>query len=364
MHKPLLTSLIVLFCLFSYGTIIYLVRSNTPTQTNLTLYQTWRRHYCATTTTTAWVKTDTNQATTTLSEAHGYGMLLAVIYPTTTNHRLFERYYHYYLNHRSRQTQLMAWRQNRNHTSVTNTYSATDGDIMIAAALIIAAKQWHEVKFAHQAQKLLTSIYRYEFNHTTNLPTLGNWVKANSPLAYRVRTSDLMPQFFQLFYRFSHHRYWQTSAHNSLQCLKQLASYHSSGLIGEFAQVKFTHHLTSHPLSPAYGYSAARIPLNLASYPSKNAQAVITKMLTFFSKQRKITANYNTSGRALTNYQTAVFGAPLYYAALNNQYHHFTKVAQLTHHQATAMPLNNYYAATLLTYAHLKPQLDQLIKHY
>ena len=85
----------------------------------------------------------------TVSEAHGYGMLIAVSMSDYDNEakEIFDGMYRYYQSHLSEiGPNLMAWQQNDNGKAIVNSSSggdsATDGDMDIAYALLMADSIW------------------------------------------------------------------------------------------------------------------------------------------------------------------------------------------------------------------------------
>ena len=82
----------------------------------------------------------------TVSEAHGYGMLLAALmagHDPARADRSSTACTRYFRDHPSGITpSLMAWYQNKSCENVEGTDSASDGDLDIAYALLLADKQW------------------------------------------------------------------------------------------------------------------------------------------------------------------------------------------------------------------------------
>src|SRR5262249_36018483 len=81
----------------------------------------------------------------TVSEAHGYGMLITVIMaghdPKARD--IFDGMYAYYAAHGSTNNKtLMAWAQDEQCANTGGADSATDADLDIAYALLLADRQW------------------------------------------------------------------------------------------------------------------------------------------------------------------------------------------------------------------------------
>lgn len=114
----------------------------------VTQYKQWQKAYLGGKT-QKYVKSNNGQgATTALSEGQGYGMLATVLAAKkgANTHATFNQLYKYYRAHRvSSKVPLMQWQQTKRSGKMTSTgsqkNSATDGDLDIAYALILADKK-------------------------------------------------------------------------------------------------------------------------------------------------------------------------------------------------------------------------------
>ena len=112
----------------------------------------------------------------TVSEAHGYGMLIAVSMADydPDARAIFDGMVRYYQAHPSEiGLHLMAWQQSDNGKSLTETDgadSATDGDMDIAYALLLADKVWGSggsYDYAAMGKAVIGDIMTYEVNQET-----------------------------------------------------------------------------------------------------------------------------------------------------------------------------------------------------
>ena len=120
----------------------------------------------------------------TVSEAHGYGMLIAVSmaeYDTDAK-EIFDGMYRYYRSHLSEiGPNLMAWQQSDNGNAIVNSNgadSATDGDLDIAYALLMADSVWGsdgEINYKQTAITVINDIMEYEVNQKDWIFRLGDW---------------------------------------------------------------------------------------------------------------------------------------------------------------------------------------------
>jgi len=126
-----------------------------------------------------------------VSEGHGYGMLITVMMAghDPDARAIFDGFYDVFRKFPSiNNADLMAWAVLRNcvlSTSATDLAdSATDGDLDIAFALLLADKQWGScgrVNYLAEAQKVVAAIKAHDLNHTTNLALLGDWADTTAP---------------------------------------------------------------------------------------------------------------------------------------------------------------------------------------
>jgi len=300
-----------------------------------THYRQWQREYLSGHH-EKFVQTAGNDQQKTLSEAQGYGMLITVLgeQQGLATHRTFDELTAYYLKHRlSAANPLMAWRQTKDHGIMSSApaerNSATDGDLDIAYALILADEAWGSagrVNYHRLAHQLIGAIKRYEMHPVTHLPQVGNWATTKQT-RHLVRTSDLMTAHFRRFAKFTGDASWGQAARNSQRLLRQLSGQHATGLIPDFVTVKGTD-LRVTPATPMqisskmdnrYGANACRVPWRTAyDYQQSHSQVsrqVTLKLLRFFTKQPQIKAGYTLSGHPVVPTGNQAFTAPVTYAA-------------------------------------------------
>ena len=340
------------------GIMIYIRADNNSAVRNFFLHS-WHKNYVVEEKNLAYINTTPKQEqVTVLSEGQGYGMFIAAHDPAVKESN-FAKLVQYYLKHRDRNTQLMAWRQTKkNGKWSSERNSATDGDLFIAKALFLAAKRWKNPAYQRQGQKLIADILRYEYNPTTHALTVGNWADSKSKYYNLMRTSDVLPTMFDQFYRESNDSRWLLIKKTMLKRLNQLSNQHKSGLVPDFAW------LTSKDAKPVKGRvttdrydgdyyaNACRVPMDLAFSKDKLAKNTVHRLLKFFSKQNTITAGYTLKGKPVNNYQSASFSAPIYIAVNENRNQGYDNLfASQQYIFAKKLPKNNYYDAVLTTMA-------------
>ncbi len=140
----------------------------------------------------AWIKYDDTNST--VSEAHGYGMVLAAYMADKTT---FDSMHGYFTKHPSKYgPHLMAWKQTLKNgvmTDVEGQVSATDGDLDVAYALLLAHVQWGSagsVDYKARALEVMHDILQWDVNPTYWNLNVGDWTRSDD-LNY-TRSSDFM----------------------------------------------------------------------------------------------------------------------------------------------------------------------------
>lgn len=335
-------------------------------------YEHWKEHYVVPKTTNqSFVNTSNDRDNpVALSEGQGYGLYLTAMAGARgwAEQQDFDRLLNYYLEnrdavgeHHTIETHLMQWRQyKRGQTWSSEHNSATDGDLYIAFSLHQASTVWPRRSSYYRAieRQLTADILRYEYNSTTHTLTVGNWANEKSPYYNLLRTSDVIPNFFQAFYEFTHDSRWLTVKHTMLERMVNLSDDHDTGLVPDFAWVTSTNANAVQGKTVAtrydgdYSSNACRVPMMLAASNDPRAQKVVRKLLRFFDQQDVITAGYSLTGQQLNTYQSDSFTAPLVYAASRDSQHTYDRVlAKKPGLLTEALHENSYYDATLTAIA-------------
>lgn len=331
----------------------------------VTWYRQWKKAYVRGGQQKYVQTNDGHGASRVYSEGQGYGMLASVLAAKrgVKTHTTFNQLYRYYRAHRvSKANPLMQWQQIKRQGKLTSVgserNSATDGDLDIAYALILADKQWgsRKVNYRQAARQLLVAIQRSEINPTTHLPMMGNWATTANDQR-KLRTADLMTGYFRAFAKVSQKAKWTRTANQSQKMVKKLSAQHKTGLFPDFTYVTGKH-LTRRSVRPntiesatdnQVGYNACRVPWRLAQTyrltHDATTKRALTKQLNFFQRRSKVTAVYTLGGRAVYTYQNAAFTAPVVTAA------RVLKRSTLQRKFAKQLPAkiqkHDYYSATL-----------------
>ncbi len=163
-------------------------------------HTTWKTQYLRNTGGDGtWVKYD--KTNSTVSEAHGYGMVIAAY---MADKPTFDSMRAYFRAHPSvNAPHLMAWKQtlkNGRMVDVEGADSATDGDLDIAYALLLADGQWGSnsgIDYRGEAIAVMHDILAHEVNAQDDNLTPGDWARGAD--TRHTRPSDFMTDHLLAF---------------------------------------------------------------------------------------------------------------------------------------------------------------------
>ena len=153
----------------------------------------------------------TEANTITVSEAHGYGMLALVMMAGVDPdaHADFDAMVRYFHDHPAMSSpHLLAWNQVEGCADagddVGGSNTATDGDLDIAYALLLADRVWGsagEFDYAAEARATLTAILAYEVEPISMHLGIGDWALRPDDTYFRntTRSSDFMVSHLRAF---------------------------------------------------------------------------------------------------------------------------------------------------------------------
>ena len=279
----------------------------------------------------------------TVSEAHGYGMLIAALMSDYDNDAkdIFDGMYHYYLAHPSSiGPHLMAWQQSDNGKALVDSNgadSATDGDLDIAYALLLADKIWGssgEINYRQAAELVIDDIMKYDVSHDDNILRLGDWtydVDKNNKYYTATRASDFIMQYFPVFYEVTGDERWMQLYDNTYSIINHFVEKYQTGLLPDFIIEDSSDEWIPAPANflenendGVYEYNSCRVPWRISTdaLVSQNADAkkYAETVNAFFvnetgGKPEKIMAGYTPDGKAVADWDDLCFTAPLMLSA-------------------------------------------------
>ena len=269
-----------------------------------------------------------------ISEGHGYGMLITVFMAghDPDAQKLFDGLYHFFREHHAASNpDLLAWRQTKDCKD-DGTDTATDGDLDIAQSLLLADKQWGSagpVNYKAEALKVIAAIEAHEIAPKSFHVLMGDWASLDEPKQYYgTRTSDFMLSHFRSFAAATGTALWPKVIERTYGLIEtiQSSAAKDTGLLPDFIS-----HLDGQPrpAEPNFlegpndgglAYNACRDPwrigLDFLLYGEPHAKVAVDRWTSFMKKQSggdlaKLLAGYRLDGSPTVDYGDMAFVAPL-----------------------------------------------------
>lgn len=274
--------------------------------------------------------------TVTVSEAHGYGMIVFALIAGTGSYadpnakEYFDGMYDFFKDHPSQHgNNLMTWaiQSNGSGGEISSPgYTATDGDLDIAYALILAHYQWGSsgsINYLAQAKNMINAIKSYEINSSNKRVMICG----NSSDAWLSRCSDWMTDHFRTYYKVTGDSFWNDVVNTIYSTYNTLSSNYSAqtGLVSDFINYEDPQ---PYPYSDGithYSYDACRFPWRIATdyahYTASEAKNICNKMLNWLiaatgGDPNQIMAEYELNGTPIGDFNSTAFTAPFLAACI------------------------------------------------
>jgi endo-1,4-beta-D-glucanase Y len=303
-------------------------------------YDTWKDRYLepACISGEYRVKTSPSTSAYTVSEGHAYGMIITAIMAgyEPEAQAYFDGLYAYYDGHRSTgDSGLMAWAQDESCANVGGSNSATDGDLDIAYALLLADRQWGSdgaIDYHAAAKAIIGSILASDV-HPENSVLVGDWAGSGDSHYTGTRLSDQMPSHFKAFRRGSGVARWDDVVDKSYAIIDYLQTSHaaSTGLLPDFAVG--ADGSTPSPANSGwletndgtYSWNACRAPWRIGTdylmSGDARSQAAVRRLNAFIREATggdpaAVRAGYQLDGTPTADYAELAFVAPFMVSAM------------------------------------------------
>jgi endo-1,4-beta-D-glucanase Y len=219
------------------------------------------------------------------SEGQGYGLRLAAIYNDKTT---FDKIWNWTKNNlKVRTDNLFAWQWGKRANGewkVLDYNNATDGDILIAYALLKAQEKWHDAGYKNEALKIVqdirTSLSIEWHGHTFLLPGYSGFNNDNH--------AELNPSYsilaaFRQFAKEDQRAFWEKAYHDSLFLIEQ-SCFGKWSLPADWLILMDGRISLSAGRNPYFGNEAIRILLHLSSEKSPHYPKGVEKILETYKK--------------------------------------------------------------------------------
>jgi endo-1,4-beta-D-glucanase Y len=275
----------------------------------------------------------------TVSEAHGYGMIIMALMAghDPQAKAIFDGMVSYYEDHPSEiEASLMSWAQSSSCQNTDGANSATDGDLDIAYALLLADKQWSSggtINYRELAGDIIDGIRGGEVDNGVSYVQLGDWAREGE-YGRATRSSDFMPAHFESFAKITGDTSWRQIRDRSYLIMSNVQNQHAAqtGLLPDFiadagsAPKPVNAGFLEGARDGQYAYNACRDPWRIASDYVLNgdarAKTIVQKMTTWIRQKtgndpNGILPGYNLAGTPTGgNYLDLAFVAPFGVAAM------------------------------------------------
>lgn len=243
-----------------------------------------------------------------VSEGTGYGMLMMVYFSdnTTSYQSQFDKLWAFY-KAGSNEHGLMNWAFGTLNPSNNHANAATDAEMDVAAALIMASYQFGDEKYLTEARTLLKNVKQYEFEENGLHKPGDAWNDKKNP-------SYIAPAYYRLFAKVDTENatFWNTTAMNANYALLETNSAeYSTGLFDNWSDA------SGKGMDKYYGYDAARTPWRLAQdfywFGESKAKTMLDKLGTWVSAKAASAMNgtIERSGNTMWNDHNSTFVATL-----------------------------------------------------
>ncbi len=279
--------------------------------------------------------------TISVSEGHGYGMMLMAYFAGSDPQAQasFDQLYAFFRAHPSRfNRDLMAWQQRKGCVEQQgDDDSATDGDFDIAYALLLADRQWGSagaINYRAEALKVIAALKSGDLNPAVPSIKLGDWAQEKAELTDS-RLSDFMPSHFRSFSVASGDPIWESLGNAGYKLIERIQTERSpdAGMIPDFARkvdsdspVPAGKKFMESAHDGEYFYNACRCPFRIGVdyllHGEPRAHAIVGRLDTFIERVTNgdpdaVCSGYTLAGKIIRDDDTSLaFTAPFAVAAM------------------------------------------------
>ncbi|MGG3495992.1 glycosyl hydrolase family 8 [Peribacillus simplex] len=279
----------------------------------------------------------------TVSEAHGYGMMITAIMAGSKDRQYFDGLYRFYKAHKSdNDSSLMAWQQVKDKSGkIINTPgdadSATDGDMDIAYSLLLADRQWGsegEINYLARAKDIMDAIMSNEINRSQSLIKLGDWAEDEDDVyGQSTRSSDFLLNHLKSFEAATGNHEWQGVTDKAYEIIQSIYKEKSgnTGLMPDFiVQFKGGYQPAQADFLEGendgnYSWNSSRTPwrytLDYLLTGDERALPQLKKMNNWIKEEtdgnpENIQSGYTLNGKVLEEGNSTTFVAPFMVSAM------------------------------------------------
>lgn len=265
----------------------------------------------------------------TTSEGQSYAMLRSV---WIQDKETFENVWRWTQDHMQFRgdDNLLSWLWKED--KVQDTGSATDGDIDIALALLLAGRQWNDGQYIDDAVQIIDDIWEKEVVSVNGHYYLTAGSGAERKNGYLINPSYFSPHAYRLFASVDPTHPWEELADDTYYALTQVSNPDTglppnwSLLTKEGKFITAKEYITDSEID-SYGFDAFRtffrVGLDAQWFDSPKASLYLSKVRPFFENEWQSNAQifsiYKTSGESRATYESlsTTIGALSVFAVVN-----------------------------------------------
>lgn len=219
------------------------------------------------------------------SEGQGYGMLNSVLYD---DRAAFQNLWLWTKNNlQSRKDSLFAWAWGKRpdeQWGIINYNNATDGDILIAYALLKASGKWHDSVYKSEALKIIESIRKYlQVNRDNRIFILPGYYGFQKENATVLNPSYVIFPAYRAFAEIDDKAFWDKVYEDGLFLLEK-SGYGKFKLPADWVIWSKTGISMYEEKSPLFGYEAIRTLLYLSWGKETKLPEGVTELFKIYEK--------------------------------------------------------------------------------
>lgn len=244
---------------------------------------------------------DKNNITT--SEGQSYIMLRSVIMDDKPT---FDLTYNWTKNNLQRKDYLFSWlwgENSKGEYKILDENSASDADVDIAFALILAYEKWNETKYLQDAKEIIHSIWDNETRRIGSYLVLMPGANQNKDDKIEINPSYFAPYEFRFFQKYDDMHDWNCLIDSSYYYLNQVMEKTETHLPTNWFLIKNGQIVLENSEKSDFSYDAVRVFLRIymdyLRTGEKRALPILEKSKFFADKWRdskKFYTNYKANG--------------------------------------------------------------------
>lgn len=249
---------------------------------------------------------DTGNERVSHSEGQGYGMLFAVAANDRDN---FESIWLWTQRVLQRKDKLFSWRYrpcpSQDARCIDDKNNASDGEILIAWALLRAATRWDDERYREEALAILAAV-KQKLLVTVGENTVllsGEFGFTDDKGRVQINLSYWVFPALSEFFRMTGDNQWRALHDTGIKLIQEAASAPTQ-LPADWLWLSAQGLSATNTLSSEYGYNACRIPLHLL-WDKQQGASLMAPFINFWS-QPEVPATVNVLSGEKAEYQATV----------------------------------------------------------